>query len=80
MTGNELNAKLHYLGVERDLRELALKSQLIEADKLALMSTIEVCDLVIQNYQVIFCEKETIGLVKNEDIGEYLEIVKFIKR
>lgn len=80
MTGSDLNERLLYLGMERDLRELALKSKLIKADKLALMPTIEICDLIVEHYEIVFSEKETIGLVKKEDFEKYKKIVKFIER
>ncbi len=71
MTGSELNERLFYLGMERDVRELALKSKLIKADKLALMPIIEVCDVVAEHYEVVFSEREKLGLVKKEDLDEY---------
>lgn len=80
MTGRELGDKLNYLGMERNLRKLALEKKLETAEKIAVMTTIEVCDLVSKEYEVVYSESEEIGLVAKDKIEEYKSLVKIIYR
>ena len=73
MTGRELEDKLNYLGMERKLRKLALEKKLETAEKIAVMTTTEVCDLVLK-------ESEEIGLVKKDKMEEYNSLVETIFR
>lgn len=80
MTGRELSDKLNYLGMERGIRKLALEDKLEVPEKIAVMTTIEVCDLVSKEYEVIYSESEEIGLVKKNKMEEYKSLVKTISR
>lgn len=42
MTARELNDKLNYLGMERGIRQLAIKDKLESIENIATMSTLEV--------------------------------------
>lgn len=46
MTGRELSDKLNYLGMERRIRRLALEDKMETAEKIAVMTEIEVCELI----------------------------------
>ena len=46
MTGRELSEKLNYLGMERGIRKLALEDNMATAEELAVMSEVEVCELI----------------------------------
>lgn len=80
MTGRELSDKLNYLGMERGIRKLALEDKLEVPEKIAVMTTTEVCDLVSKEYEVIYSESENIGLVKKNKMKEYKSLVKTISR
>lgn len=80
MTGRELSDKLNYLGMERGIRKLALEDKLEVPEKIAVMTTTEVCDLVSKEYEVIYSESEEIGLVKKNKMEEYKSLVKTISR
>ena len=80
MTGRELSDKLNYLGMERGIRKLALEDKLEVPEKIAVMTTTEVCDLVSKEYGVIYSESENIGLVKKNKMKEYKSLVKNITR
>ena len=80
MTGRELSDKLNYTGMERAVRELALKEKLASAEEIAVMSELDVCDLIAEHYKMVFAESEDIGLVKkgNEkklSIRNYIEVI-----
>ena len=80
MTGRELLDKLNYLGMERGVRELALEEKLESAEKIAVMSTLEVCELILDTYELVYSEDEELGLVRNDKMKEYTALVKIISR
>lgn len=80
MTGRELSDKLNYLGMERGIRKLALEEKMETAEKIAVMSEVEVCDLVSNEYEVVYSENEEIGLVRKDKLKEYESLVKVISR
>lgn len=80
MTGRELSDKLNYIGMERNLRKLALDENLATAEKIAVMTEVEVCNLVMKKYAVVYAEADSIGLVAKNNIGEYNKLVKYINR
>ena len=80
MTGRELSDKMLYMGMERALRRLAIKDKLAPLEKIACMTEIEICDLAVKNYEVVFTEDENIGLVKPEDMDTYKKIVHVLAR
>lgn len=80
MTGRELSDKLNYLGMERGIRKLALEEKMETAEKIAVMSEVEVCDLVSNEYEIVYSENEEIGLVQKDKLKEYESLVKIISR
>lgn len=80
MTGRELSDKLNYLGMERGIRKLALEEKMETAEKIAVMSEVEVCDLVSNEYEIVYSENEEIGLVRKDKLKEYGSLVKIISR
>ena len=80
MTGRELESKLNYIGMERSVRQLVVKDNLAPLEKVAVMSTLEICNLIVENYFIAFVEDEKIGLVKFEDKETYLKIVQTLSR
>lgn len=71
MTGRELSENLNYLGMSSGIRKLALKEKLATAEKLAVMNEVEVCDLVANEYELVYAENEEIGLVRKDKMDEY---------
>ncbi len=80
MDGRELESKLNYLGMSRGIRKIALDDKLATTEELAIMSEVEVCDLVAQNYQLVYAEYEEIGLVHNDKAKELFGLIKVISR
>lgn len=80
MTGRELSDKLNYLGMERRIRKLALEEKLETAEKIAVMTEVEVCELISKKYEVVYSETEEIGLVRKDKMKEYNSLVKVISR
>lgn len=80
MTGRELSENLNYLGMSSGIRKLALKEKLATAEKLAVMNEVEVCDLVANEYELVYAENEEIGLVRKDKMDEYNKLVTIISR
>lgn len=80
MTGRELLDKMNYMGMERGIRELALEEKLESAEKIAVMSTLEVCKLIASTYELVYSEDEELGLVRSDRMDEYTALVKIISR
>lgn len=80
MNGRELSEKLNYIGMERRIRKLALEEKLETAEKIAVMTQEEVCELISKKYEVVYSESEKIGLVMKDKMNEYKSLVKIISR
>lgn len=80
MTGRELCNRLNYTGQEKALRRLALSDKLATADEIAVMTDVEVCNLIVEEYTLVYSESEELGLVKNDQMEEYNELVQVISR
>ena len=80
MNGRELGSKLNYLGMSKGVRKIALDDKLASVEELAVMSEVEVCDLVAQNYQLVYAEDEEIGLVHNDKAKELFKMIKVVSR
>ena len=66
--------------MERGIRKLALEEKMETAEKIAVMSEVEVCDLVSNEYEIVYSENEEIGLVRKDKLKEYESLVKIISR
>lgn len=80
MDGRELANTLNYIGMSRGIRKIALDDKLASAEELAVMSEVEVCDLVAQNYQLVYAEDEELGLVHNDKAEELFNMIKIVSR
>ena len=80
MDGRELESKLNYIGMSRGIRKIALDDKLASVEELAVMSEVEVCDLVAQNYQLVYSEAEELGLVHIDDAKKLFSMIKVVSR
>ena len=80
MTGRELSDKLNYTGMEIAVRKLALKEKLASAEEIAVMSELDVCNLISEHYEMVFSESENIGLVKKENAQKLFLMLEIIAR
>lgn len=80
MDGRELESKMNYLGMERDARQILIDEKLAKVEEVAVMTCVEVCDKLLETYNVVSCEGEDITIVKKEDMKTYNDIVKFLSR
>ena len=80
MTGRELREKLIYIGMEKELRQLVIDEKMAKPEEVAAMTAYDVCDLVVEQYAVVYAETEEIGLVRKDRLDEYNAMVKCILR
>lgn len=80
MDGRTLSSKLNYTGMERAVRKLAVDEKLATAEEIAVMSELDVCNLVVQEFEMVYSESEELGLVRHDDMPEYNRIIKVISR
>lgn len=80
MTGRELTDKLFYIGMEKDARKLALRDKMASAEEIAIMSEIEVCDMIVEKYEVVMCESEDILLIPKDKMKEFNQMAVYLSR
>lgn len=80
MTGRELSEKLLYIGMEKDARRLALRDKMAPAEEIAVMSEIEVCDLIVKKYEVVMCESKDILLIPKDKMKEFNQMAVHLSR
>ena len=80
MDGRALYSNINYFGMERDMRELLIEEGIKKAEDLATMTSVEVCDALLEYYDVVSCEDECITIVKQKDVKTYNSIVKYLER
>ena len=80
MDARTLESRMSYLGMERAAREILLDEKLAKAEEVAMMTCVEVCEKILEYYEVVSCESEDITIVKHEDMDTYNSIVRYLSR
>ena len=80
MDARELNSHVMYTGMERDARAILLKDNLATAEDVALMTSLDVFDRLLEKYEVIMCEKEDILLIDKKKMEEFNKMAVYLRR
>lgn len=80
MNGRDLNDCLLYAGMIKDARKLAFKDKMATAEELALMSELEICDLIAQNYDIVMSEDEKVLLIPKDKMDEFKKMAVYLCR
>ena len=80
MDARELESKMGYLGMERAARKILIDEKLAKPEEVAIMTSVDVCDKLLETYEVVSCEDEDITIVKRKDMSTYNSIVKYLSR
>ena len=80
MDARELSNNLFYTGMCKSIRRLAIKEKLADIEDIATMTELEICELILDKYNVVYIEKEEIGLVKKSDTETFESIIERISR
>ena len=80
MDARTLESKMNYLGMEKAARKILVDEKLAKAEEVAMMTCVEVCEKLLETYEVVSCENEDITIVKKENMKTYNDIVRFLSR
>lgn len=80
MDARELNSHVMYTGMERDARAILLKDNLATAEELALMTSLDVFDRLLEKYEVVMCEPEDILLIDRKKMEEFNKMAVYLRR
>ena len=80
MDARELANNISYLNMERCARKIILKDNLAKAEDVAIMTDVEVYEILLQKYEVVRCEDEEILLIDKEKIKEFNSMAVYLSR
>ena len=80
MDARELNSHVMYTGMERDARAIILKDNLATAEDVALMTSLDVFDRLLEKYEVVMCEPEDILLIDRKEMEEFNKMAVYLRR
>ena len=80
MDARELNSHVMYTGMERDARAILLKDNLVTAEDVALMTSLDVFERLLEKYEVIMCEQESILLIDKKNMEEFNSMAVYLSR
>lgn len=86
MDARTLENKMNYVGtnylrMEINARKILIDEKLAKAEEVAAMTLREVCEKLLETYEVVSCEdEEDIAIVKKENMKIYNDIVRFLSR
>lgn len=80
LSPRDLENCLNYTGMEKDLRKIAIKNKLDKVENIAVMTTYDICELILKSYCVVFTEEERIGLVKKENLSAFKNLMEIVSR
>ena len=80
MDARELNNHVMYTGMERDARAILLKDNLATAEDVALMTSLDVFERLLEKYEVIMCEEQDILLIDKKKMEEFNKMAVYLRR
>ena len=80
MDARELNNHVMYAGMERDARAILLKDNLATAEDVALMTSLDVFERLLEKYEVSVCEEEDILLIDKKKMKEFNKMAVYLRR
>ena len=80
MDARELNSHVMYTGMERDARAIILKDNLATAEDVAMMTSLDVFDRLLEKYEVIMCEQQDILLIDKKKMEEFNKMAVYLRR
>lgn len=80
MDARELNSHVMYTGMERDARAILLKDNLATVEDVAIMTSLDVFDRLLEKYEVIMCEEQDILLIDKKKMEEFNSMAVYLSR
>ena len=80
MDARELNSHVRYTGMERDARAILLNDNLATVEDVAMMTSLDVFDRLLEKYEVIMCEEQDILLIDKKKMEEFNKMAVYLSR
>ena len=80
MDARELNSHVRYTGMERDARAILLNDNLATVEDVAMMTSLDVFDRLLEKYEVIMCEEQDILLIDKKKMEEFNKMAVYLRR
>ena len=80
MDARELNSHVRYTVMERDARAILLNDNLATAEDVAMMTSLDVFDRLLEKYEVIMCEEQDILLIDKKKMKEFNSMAVYLRR
>ena len=80
MDARELNSHVMYTGMERDARAIILKDNLATVEDVAMMTSLDVFDRLLEKYEVIMCEEQDILLIDKKKMEGFNSMAVYLSR
>ena len=80
MDARELSSHIMYTGMERDARAILLKDNLATTEDVAMMTSLDVFDRLLEKYEVIMCEQQDILLIDKKKMEEFNKMAVYLSR
>ena len=80
MDARELNSHVMYTGMERDARAIILRDNLATVEDVAMMTSLDVFDRLLEKYEVIMCEEQDILLIDKKKMEEFNKMAVYLSR
>ena len=82
MDGLDLDNKMDSYKMEKQARSILINEKLAKAEEVALMTCVEVCNKLVEFYEVVSCDddKGEIAIVNKKDMNAYNDIVRVLTK
>ena len=80
MDARELNSHVRYTGMEVAARAILLKDNLATVEDVAMMTSLDVFDRLLEKYEVIMCEEQDILLIDKKKMEEFNKMAVYLRR
>ena len=80
MDARELNSHVRYTGMEVDARAILLKDNLATVEDVAMMTSLDVFNRLLEKYEVIMCEEQDILLIDKKKMEEFNKMAVYLRK
>ena len=80
MDARELNSHVRYTGMEVDARAILLKDNLATVEDVAMMTSLDVFDRLLEKYEVVMKKNKKILLIDKKKIKEFNKMAVYLTK
>ena len=78
--GRDLGKIINYMGQEQAARRLLVKMNTVPVEKIAVMTNLEVYEEILEKYEIVMHNSESILLIERDKIKDFNKIAVFLRR